>query len=149
MRVIVIPIGSSGDVHPLLGLALELCERGHDIVFVTNGHFEPLARKAGLAFEALGTAEEYHAAINDPDLWHPTKGTKKALEWSMARLMRPSYAIIEKHHRPGETLLLGATLSLGARVAHDKLGIPLVTVQLQPMAIYSSVRPARYPAVPA
>lgn len=149
MKVIVIPIGSSGDVHPLLGLALELRDRGHEIVFITNGHFEPLARKSGLAFEALGTAEEYHQAINDPDLWHPTKGTKKALEWSMARLMRPSYLLIQKHHVPGETMLLGATLSLGARVAHEKLGIPLVTTQLQPMAIYSRVSPPKFPGMPA
>ena len=149
MKVIVIPIGSSGDVHPLLGLAVELRDRGHEIVVVTNGHFEPLARKNGLAFEALGTAEEYHDAINDPDLWHPTKGTQKALEWSMARLLRPSYLIIQKHYVAGETILLGATLSLGARVAHDKLGAPLVTTQLQPMSIYSGVKPARYPAMPA
>jgi rhamnosyltransferase subunit B len=149
MKVIVIPIGSSGDVHPLLGLALELRERGHEIVFITNGHFEPLARKSGLAFEALGTAQEYHEAINDPDLWHPTQGTKKALEWSMARLMRPSYLLIHKHHVPGETMLLGATLSLGARVAHEKLGIPLVTTQLQPMAIYSRISPPKFPAMPA
>jgi rhamnosyltransferase subunit B len=148
MKVLVIPVGSSGDVHPLLGLALKLRERGHDIVFITNGHFEPLVRQAGLAFEPLGSAEEYQRAINDPDIWHPTRGTKKVLEWSMVGLMRPSYELIKKHNQPGETLILSAAICLGARVAHDKLKIPLVTTQLQPMAIISSEKPPQLPVVP-
>jgi rhamnosyltransferase subunit B len=148
VKIIVMPIGSSGDVHPLLGLALELKRRGHEIVFATNGHFEPLARKAGLAFEALGTDAEYRRAISDPDIWHPTRGTKKVLQWSMVGLLRQSYAIVEKHYQPGETIVISAALGLGARVAHDKLGVPLVTVQLQPLALHSRIKPARFPAVP-
>ena len=149
MKVIVIPIGSSGDVHPLLGIAIKLRERGHDVVFVTNEHFKPLADKAGLAFEALGTAEEYHNAINDPDIWHPTKGTQKVLEWSLLGLLNKSYDIVARHHVPGETILIGAALCLGARIAHDKLNVPLVTTQLQPMAIYSHAQPPHYSGMPA
>src|SRR5271154_3598020 len=110
MKVIVMPIGSFGDVHPLLGLALKLRDRGHEILFVTNGHFEPLARKAGLAFEPLGTAAEYDHAIRDPDIWHPTKATKKVIGWSMSGLLRPSYEIIRKNYVPGETMLVSAAL---------------------------------------
>ena len=148
MKIIVIPIGSSGDVHPLLGLSIALRERGHDILFVTNEHFRPLADKAGLAFEGLGTAEEYHRAINDPDIWHPTKGTRKVLEWSLLGLLQKSYAIVERNYVPGETIVIGAALSLGARVAHDKLKVPLVTTQLQPLAIFSRAQPARYSGMP-
>ncbi len=149
MKVLVIPIGSSGDVHPLLGIAIKLRDRGHDVLFVTNEHFKPLAVKAGLAFEALGTAEEYHNAINDPDIWHPTKGTQKVLEWSLLGLLNKSYDIVARHHVPGETILIGAALCLGARVAHDKLNVPLITTQLQPMAIYSHAQPPRYSGMPA
>ncbi|HYG76062.1 MAG TPA: nucleotide disphospho-sugar-binding domain-containing protein [Planctomycetota bacterium] len=148
MKILVIPIGSWGDVHPLLGIALQLRSRGHDVVFVTNGYFEPIARKAGLEFEALGTADVYRQALNDPDLWHPTRGTKKVLEWSMIELLRPTYQIIEKYHRPGETLVVSAAIGLGARLAYEKLKIPFVTTQLQPMAIYSNERPPRFPAIP-
>ena len=149
MKIIVMPVGSSGDVHPLLGLAIELRRRGHEILFATNGHFQPLARKAGLKFEAIGSAEDYQKAINDPDLWHPTKGTQKVLEWSMVQLMRPSYQLIEHHYKPGETLVIGAAICLGARVAHDKLGVPLITTQLQPMALFSRIKPPRFPVMPA
>ena len=149
LKIIVIPIGSSGDVHPLLGLALKLRERGHEILFITNGHFEPLVRKAGLNFAELGTAEHYHRAISDPDIWHPVNGTRKVLEWSMAELLKPSYELIEKNYVRGETLVVAAALCLGARLAHEKLGVPLVTTQLQPLAIYSRKAPARYAGMPA
>ena len=34
LRTIVIGLGSAGDVHPNVGLALALRERGHDVLFV-------------------------------------------------------------------------------------------------------------------
>ena len=148
MRVIVVPVGSSGDVHPLLGFSLKLRERGHEIVFITNGHFEPLARQAGFIFQQLGSAEEYRQAINDPDIWHPTRGTKKVLQWSMVGLMRPSYEAIKKYYKPGETLVLSAAISLGARLAQEALGVPMVTTQLQPMALFSREKPPLFPGVP-
>ena len=47
LKGIVIAVGSSGDVHPLLGIAQTLQARGQEILFATNGHFEPLAQKSG------------------------------------------------------------------------------------------------------
>src|SRR5262245_38043395 len=55
--------GSAGDVFPMLGLALALRERGHDIVFATNGHFESLVRAHGLAFDPLGTEQDYQDCL--------------------------------------------------------------------------------------
>src|ERR1041385_1774555 len=121
MKIIVMPIGSFGDVHPLLGIGVKLRERGHEIVLATNGHFEELARKAGVGFEEMGTAAEYDHAIRDPDIWHPTKATKKVIGWSMAGLLKPAYEIIKKHYVAGETMVVAGALALGARVAHEKL----------------------------
>jgi rhamnosyltransferase subunit B len=39
VEIIVSPMGSAGDVHPLLGLALALKRRGHRVTFVTSGYF--------------------------------------------------------------------------------------------------------------
>jgi UDP:flavonoid glycosyltransferase YjiC (YdhE family) len=149
LKTIVLPVGSSGDVHPLLGIALELRQRGHEIVFITNAHFEPLVRAAGLNFEALGSAEEFRRILNDPDIWHPTKGTLKFLRLAMLDLMRPTYHMIEKHNEPGKTVLLAAGICLGARLAHEKLGLPLVTVQLQPMALFSRIKPSHISVAPS
>ena len=46
MRVLVVPVGSAGDVHPFVPVALELQARGHDGTVVTNGCFTPTPRVA-------------------------------------------------------------------------------------------------------
>jgi UDP:flavonoid glycosyltransferase YjiC (YdhE family) len=62
--------------------------------------------------------------------------------------MRPTYEVIKKNNHPGETLVVSAILGLGARLANEKLGVPLVTTQLQPLAIYSRERPPLFPGMP-
>lgn len=54
MRVILIPIGSAGDVFPFLGLGQRLAARGHEIVVITNGHFRGLVESLGFAYDELG-----------------------------------------------------------------------------------------------
>jgi rhamnosyltransferase subunit B len=70
---VVIAIGSAGDLYPFLSLALALQQRGHPVTFVGPALHEQQVRQAGLAFQAAGSREQYFAAIDDPDLWHPRK----------------------------------------------------------------------------
>ena len=62
MRVILIPIGSSGDVFPFLGLGQRLAARRHEIVVITNGHFRPLVESLGFAYDEFGSDEQYRQA---------------------------------------------------------------------------------------
>jgi len=55
MRFICSTFGSSGDVFPMLGLALELRDRGHDVTFATNGHYEKVVTDNSLRFESMGS----------------------------------------------------------------------------------------------
>ena len=137
MNILLLPIGSAGDVHPFMGLGLALQARGHRVLLATNGHFAPLAERAGLDFAELGAAGEFEDVLNNPDLWHPTKGFRLVTE-GMLRLLRPVYEFVVDQYVPGETVVLAAALALGARIAHEKLGVPLATVQLQP-AVFRSV----------
>ena len=41
MKVLVVPMGSHGDVHPFLGLGEALRERGHHVTFLLIEHFGP------------------------------------------------------------------------------------------------------------
>jgi len=145
VRLILCPVGSSGDVHPFIGLGIRLRERGHDVVMVVNGLFEPLVRSAGLGYEELGTKEEFLDVIRDPNLWHSRKGTETVFGW-VAKGMRRQYEAIARQHRPGETVLVNSALGFGARIAHDKMGVPLASIHLQP-AIFRSVHDT--PVMPA
>jgi UDP:flavonoid glycosyltransferase YjiC (YdhE family) len=137
MNVLLIPIGSAGDVHPFVGLGLALQARGHAVTLATNSHFQPLVERAGLRFLALGTLEEFREVLENPDLWHPVKGFKLVMQ-GVLQLMRPTFELVSEHAGDGETVVVAASLALGARVAQEALGVRLVTVHLQP-SIFRSV----------
>jgi UDP:flavonoid glycosyltransferase YjiC (YdhE family) len=147
LNALLVAIGSHGDVHPFVGIALELRARGHDVTVMANGHFETLVRKAGLDFAPVGTADEYRAMALRPELWHPSKGLKLVLEGTVQGI-RPVYEHIARRHVPGETVVVSSTLGLGARIAQDKLGIPTATVQLQPSILRSVHESPRLPGSP-
>ncbi len=48
MRILMIPVGSAGDVHPHVGIGLALQRRGHDVSVLTSAYFEPLLARVGL-----------------------------------------------------------------------------------------------------
>lgn len=148
MRVLCIAIGSSGDVHPLIGIGVFLKKRGHDVTIVTSVHFEPPVRRAGLGFVGMGTEEEYQEITSDPDLFHPIKGTKRVLEYCGVRALRDVYSIVADANQPGNTIVISSALGIGARIAHDKLGVPLITTILQPMMLRSTYATPRYNWLP-
>ena len=74
MRALLIPIGSAGDVHPHVGLALALRARGHEVTVATSPYFRPLIERVGLRLVPLGTVEKYNTLTAHPDLWHHRKG---------------------------------------------------------------------------
>jgi rhamnosyltransferase subunit B len=45
VKVLLPTIGSAGDVHPVIGLALALEARGHRATILTNPHFEELIER--------------------------------------------------------------------------------------------------------
>jgi len=136
-HALLIPIGSSGDVHPFVGIGIALQSRGHRVTVVTNEYFEPLIRRAGLAFGQLGTKQQYLEVTQNPDLWHPLRGFSTVME-SFAEGAREMYDAVVSRLTP-DTIVVASSLALSARVAQDKLGFPLVTIHLSP-AILRSVR---------
>jgi rhamnosyltransferase subunit B len=145
MKVLLVTIGSHGDVHPFVGMGIALRKRGHDVILMTNGYFEPLARSAGLEFAPLGTEAEFRELIKDPDLWHPRKSFEAVFCRGAIPLMEPTYQLIEQHNVPGETVVVAACLALGAIIAHEKLGIPTASAHTAPIIMRTIHDVPKYP----
>ncbi len=141
MHVIVIALGSAGDVHPNIGLALALRRRGHEVLLVGPAMFRTLAERVGLECMGIGTEEEYEQAIRDPDLWHPTRSFTVVAKRLILPALRPIYEIIESRRR-NDTVVASSPLAFAARIAQEKLGVPLATVHLQPIILRSTIQPA-------
>lgn len=138
--------GSSGDVFPMLGLAKELQRRGHQVTLATNDHFREASLSNGVAFEAIGTKEEFEASIRNPDLWKPNKAFVHVFRCLMP-VVRRQYELIESLQRQGPVVTISNCLAIGARMALEKLGVPNVTVHLQPAVLWSRFDPPTLPNV--
>jgi len=122
----------------MIALGLALQARGHRATVVTNPLFQELIAAQGLGFLPLGTVEAAREAIADPDLWHPRKGFSVVAE----RAIVPSIPLVYDHierHADADTVVAASGLAFGARIAHERLGVPLATVHLQPSIIRSLV----------
>ncbi len=132
MRLLVVALGSSGDVHPFVGIGLALQKRGHHVTILTNGYFESLVRRAALDFYPIGRAEDYERATRDPDLWDPLRGLRVTWRNVFEPAMRPTYESIRKTIASEKCIVVASSLAFGARLAQETMGVPLVSVYLQP-----------------
>lgn len=127
------PVGSSGDVHPFLGIAQALHQRGHDVTVISAETFRRPAEQCGLHFIPALTDEEFQQLVSDPDLWHPRKGLRVILG-SMAEHLRSAYDRLREVYQPDRTVIVAASLAFAARVFQDEHAAPVISMHLAPSA---------------
>ena len=137
MKIVITPMGSAGDNYPFIGIGAEMVRRGHDVHVVTTGPFRDAVLAAGASYVESGSTEEYEKNINNPELFHPTRGSETVARM-VAEQIRRMFKSVRELHEPGRTLVVGHTLDFGSRALHDKIGLPLVTLHLQPVIVRTS-----------
>ncbi|MEX2561407.1 MAG: glycosyltransferase, partial [Pirellulales bacterium] len=147
MKILLVAVGSAGDVHPFVGLGLVLRERGHDVTLITSGYFERLARQVGLDFAPFASDEEYRSMIQDPRVFSRLRGFAAITRLGILPSLAPIYQAVCQHYEPGRTVVVASTLGLGARIAQEKLGLPLVSVHLSPAILRSDYQSPILPAL--
>ena len=146
-HVILCAIGSSGDVHPFVGLGRALRRRGYRVTVITAGYFRGLVEQAGLECVDPMPEMDFREMIRNPRIWHPLHGTRTVIDHAVRPLLEPVYRSILDHQTPGQTLVCGSSLAFGARVAQEAQGIPLVSVHLSPMLFRSDFEGPRLPVL--
>jgi len=73
-HVLVVAVGTAGDLYPFLRIARDLIARGRRVTLLAPAVHAEAVQRAGVPFHRLGTEEEYRAALEHPDVWHPRKG---------------------------------------------------------------------------
>lgn len=157
MQVYLVTFGSRGDVHPMLGLGQALQARGHAATVLTNPAFAAEVARAGLAFVPVGDAQDYHATVAHPKLWHPVDGLGVMWRYLLRPALRPTCEVLRALCRgPGPApLVLASPLAMGARLAQEQLGLRLVSTYTSPTLLRSLRDPLTIaqwrlpPAVPA
>jgi rhamnosyltransferase subunit B len=153
MHFLCCPFGSSGDVHPTLGLALALKDRGHRVTIAASAYFRALIERFGLDYDELGTTEEFLELTRQSDIWHPLRALPTIFRSGVMPLMRRHYELIERYHRQAcavggsseRLITITNVFGFGALVAQEKLGIPAISLHLQPSVIWSDHAPPEIP----
>jgi rhamnosyltransferase subunit B len=135
MHVIMTPVGSAGDVLPFVALGRRLLERGHEVVLLTNEYFRELVEGSGVSFGSVGSKARYSAAMDDPDLWHPSRGAQVVIQQMVAQTSEMYHAVMERV-RPGESVLLSSPGATGAHLVQEKMNLPMATFFLQPNTLF-------------
>ncbi len=147
MKVLLVTLGTDGDVHPFIGLGLALRKRGHDVILLANEHYADRVNGT-LNFVSLGSKSLHQRIVDDPAFWDPARLGSVVAEWGLSQMPAQFHAIAE-HNEPGRTVVVSPASVFGARIAQEKLGIPLATIVLQPALFRSIHRPTVMPGVPA
>jgi rhamnosyltransferase subunit B len=139
-HILILAVGSAGDVYPFIVIGQALRERGHAVTLVASANFQQRVELAGLRFVSGLSQEELDLGVHDPDLWHPVKGF--ATIWKhMARHLPAAYAqqLALVQESPMPTTIVASTLGLTGRLLQEAHGVPLVTVHLAPSCFFSAV----------
>lgn len=124
-------------MYPFVGLGLALKSLGHDVIVLTSGYFADVVHRVGLEFVDTLPKDDFLKLAGNPKLWHPVWGAGTLLKSMNRSLLERCYNEIEKQYEPGDTVLLTPCIGFAGKLAHEALGIPLVTVALQPALLWS------------
>ncbi len=86
-RIVVTTLGTLGDLHPMIAIALELRQRGHDVVFVTHQVYQ--SRLEALEFEFHPMRPDF-TAMNDPQEMARMMDLKTGQEYMVRQWANPS-----------------------------------------------------------
>lgn len=144
------PFGSSGDVFPMLGLAIELQRLGAEVTVATNPHFESRIRENGISFHPIGTEDDYRRIASHPDLWHPRRSFGYLFE-NLKPFIEPQYEFFanaaqdKKHGRQQHAVGIVNCFGFGGLAAMERWRIPIYTLHLQPAVLWSDIHPPKMP----
>ncbi|MCH7724891.1 MAG: glycosyltransferase [Planctomycetes bacterium] len=137
MRFLLTTIGTVGDINGFLGVGDYLRKRGHDVTFITNPRYEGLVKKVGVDFIPVGDEAELTEFLDHPDFYKNSKGWKLCLQPLFLSPMKQQYEIVTENYVPNETVVVGSCWAFGARIAHEKLGVPMATIHLETQNVRS------------
>lgn len=147
-RIVIATLGSLGDLHPQIALAIELRKRGHDIIFTSHQEYAEIIEPLGFKFRRLrpdGTP------VNTPEEIAKMMDLKTGSEYTVRQWLLPSlrdtYNDLLDSSKDADFLIAGEIVYAAPLVA-EKLGIPWAISALAPIAFFSAADPSVIPLFP-
>ena len=140
-RIVVATIGSLGDLHPCLALALELQRRGHQVTIASSQFYRAKVEELGISFHSMRP----HWAPDGRELIRLYEDMRKGPEVLFRELILPELrgtyndllAIAS-----GADLVIAGEAVYAAPLIAEKLGLKWVSAVLYPMSFFSAYDPS-------
>ena len=131
--IALVGFGSAGDIYPMLSLAQSLGRTGHRVRLLSHPHWRAVAEAAGIGFEAVGDSADLQAAISHPKFWQATQGFSVMWRYLLRPAVRPTFERLRELAQAGEIdVVVANPLAMGARLAEEALGLPVISAYLSP-----------------
>jgi UDP:flavonoid glycosyltransferase YjiC (YdhE family) len=141
MRFLLVSQGSYGDINPCAAIAVRLREHGHQVLFLASEYYEPFLKRLGIEVVSTMSREDNlritAAIVSERGFRAFDIGLRELVLGPASR----EYAAIRDLYEPGETVVLAGALALGARIAQEKLGVPIATLIVSPDQLRSIYHP--------
>ena len=136
-RIVLTTLGSSGDIHPYLGLALGLAARGHEPVIATSEYYRRSAESAGIAFHAVRPDIDPTDSTLVAKVMDPVRGSELIVrDLAMAHL-RESYEDLGKA-ADGAAAVVTHPLTFAGRIVAEQRRLAWISSVLAPMSFFSA-----------
>lgn len=147
-RIVLTTIGSLGDLHPKLAIALELQKRGHTAVIATHKEYQGNIEAVGLEFHRI---RPDNTALHDPQemarMMDLKTGTEYVIKQWVCANLRETYADLMQGAKNADFIITGEGV-VAARMVAEKVGIPWAFAVLQPASFLSVSDPSVLPVLP-
>lgn len=150
MRIVLSNIGTYGDIHPLIAIALELKRRGHTPVMALPNVYRPKIEPLGIEFRPI------RPDINPADtrliamIYDVNKGTETGLREFLFPALHETYVdLLDVATKPERAdLLLIGELNYAGPIVAEVTGIPWASYVLAPLSFFSAFDPPVLPMYP-
>jgi len=133
MRILIVTLGSHGDLHPFLAVGRALAARGHRCAVATHPFFTPDIVAAGLTPTPFLTERSYERLLREPHLFHRFRGPR-VLVREFGEVLPALIAGLRREiavRRPD--LILSHLAAMGASWIAAEAGVPWAIAALSPL----------------
>lgn len=145
MRVVLATMGTLGDVHPFIALALGMQARGHVPVFAGAESVRPIAARHGIEFHPIRPDGSQLIADTGMDEGAIARAIATDFDFIINRVLVPYAEVTLADLTPvvaSADLVLASSFSIHARIAAQAAGVRLASALLQPITLLSAEDPS-------
>jgi UDP:flavonoid glycosyltransferase YjiC (YdhE family) len=147
-RIVLTAVGSLGDLHPYLAIAVGLKERGHEAIVATSACYRRKVEALGLCHRTIRPDSD---CVTDPAVMRRFMD----LRWGTFRCLREFIvpALVESYEdtlaaAEGADLLVSHSITYATGLVAEKQGIPWVSTLTTPSCVFSAFDPPLIPGYP-